>query len=76
MISLLSTFAGFSAVIILTEWVCWLLFKRKMEQMRFPAGNDPEGAYDYYEKRLRIVCIGHAGALITFSIIFCGSIWW
>lgn len=76
MLWLIVTLAGFTALIVAAEAVCWGLFRRKMEPLHFPSVNDPNGSHAYYLRRLRLFAISHTAGLCAFIWIFCIVLWW
>lgn len=72
---MLVTIIGLVMVIILSEWSCWRLFRRRTDPMRFPSPNDPKGSHTFYLRRLRIFMLFHSALLITFTVFFCMRLW-
>ena len=73
--SLLLTLAGFAAGIAAVQGLFWMLFRRKMEPLRFPSERDDSGSYDYYQRRLRIFMLIYTAGLIGFCWFFLSILW-
>lgn len=72
---MLLTMIGLVAFIIVAEWTCWRLFRRRTDPMRFPSPNDPTGSHTFYLRKLRIFMLVHSAVLITFTVFFCIGLW-
>lgn len=75
MVSLFLTLGALIAFIAIVERISWVLFRRKMQTLRFPSEEDPTGSYNYWLDRMRVATLLHAAILTAFTIFFCSVLW-
>lgn len=69
------TLAILSLLTILTEWICWRLFRRKMEALRFPVTSGQNALHTFWIGRLRLLAICHTIGLLLFLWFFNYFLW-